>query len=173
MHSLIAEKIISKAALHQKLAVWRLRSNRIVFTNGVFDLVHPGHADYLTRASQLGQRLVVGLNSDSSVKKLHKGDDRPINNQEFRASILAALHAVDAVVIFDEETPIELIEAIAPDVLVKGGDYDPEERNQDSKSYIVGSDAVIASGGQVAVIPFLEGFSSTSIIEKIRSYGQD
>lgn len=171
MHSRIAAKIMTLEALQPKLAAWRLKSDSIVFTNGVFDLVHPGHVDYLCNASDCGNRLIVGLNSDQSVKSLNKGDDRPINPENDRAAILAALHSVDAVVLFDEHTPKQLIERIAPDVLVKGGDYSAEETDPHSKKYIVGSDTVRQSGGEVAVIPFLTGYSSTSIIEKIRSNG--
>lgn len=171
MHSRIASKILPLRALQQKLSVWRLKSNKIVFTNGVFDLVHPGHVDYLSNAADCGDRLIVGLNSDQSVKSLNKGDDRPINPEKDRAALLAALHAVDAVVIFDDHTPQELIEQIAPDVLAKGGDYDAEETDQNSKKYIVGSKSVREKGGEVVVIPFLTGYSSTNIIEKIRGNG--
>lgn len=173
MHDSITQKIIPQQALQKKLAVWRLKSNRIVFTNGVFDLVHPGHVDYLFKAAALGHRLVIGLNSNFSVKSLEKGDDRPINDEYSRAVILAAFTAVDAVVIFDEPTPLNLISAILPDVLVKGGDYNPGQTDASSPAYIVGSDLVRSNQGTVAVIPFLEGYSSTRIIEKIRKHGQN
>ena len=171
MHSRIAAKILSPDALQQKLSTWRLKSNKIVFTNGVFDLVHPGHADYLSSASDCGDRLIVGLNSDNSVKSLNKGDDRPINPEKDRAALLAALHSVDAVVIFDDHTPQQLIEQIAPDVLVKGGDYNADETDPHSKKFIVGSKSVRKKGGEVVVIPFLTGYSSTNVIEKIRGNG--
>lgn len=172
MHSSIESKILNRDNLLKKLAVWRLKSQTIVFTNGVFDLIHPGHADYLAKAAELGQRLIVGMNSDASVKMLNKGDDRPINSETARAAIIASLRSVDTVVLFEESTPAELIQLTQPDVLVKGGDYDPEVTDPKSPSYIVGSDLVRAKGGKVAVIPFLEGFSSTRIIDKIRGNGQ-
>lgn len=172
MYDAIVKKIVSVEELERKAAVWRLKSQSITFTNGVFDLVHPGHVDYLFRAAELGHRLVVGLNSDASVKTLQKGSDRPINDQQYRAFILAAFGAVDAVVIFDDSTPQKLIETLKPDVLVKGGDYDPESTDQHSQSYIVGSETVRKHDGKVAVIPFLEGFSSTAVIEKIRGNGK-
>jgi len=172
MHKSIADKIADKEQISRLISVWRLKSNRIVFTNGVFDLTHPGHADYLAQASDLGHRLVVGINSDASVRTLNKGTNRPINEERARASIVAALRSVDAVVIFEESTPENLIKTIVPDVLVKGGDYDSEETNPRSKQYIVGSDIVLDHGGKVVSIPLLEGYSSTRIIEKILSDGQ-
>lgn len=172
MHNSITRKIIPLAELQKKLAVWRLKSDKIVFTNGVFDLVHPGHVDYLFKAASLGNRLIIGLNSDASVRTLEKGDDRPINSEESRAMILAAFTAVDAVVIFDDTTPFQLISDIQPDVLVKGGDYNPTETDSHAPGYIVGSDIVRKNYGEVTVIPFLEGYSSTRIIEKIRNHGQ-
>lgn len=172
MHSSIEGKILNRDTLLKKLAVWRLKSQTIVFTNGVFDLLHPGHADYLAKAAELGKRLVVGLNSDASVKLLNKGNDRPINPETARAAIIASLRSVEAVVLFEESTPAELIKLIQPDVLVKGGDYDPDVTDPNSPGYIVGSDLVRAKGGKVEVIPFLEGFSSTRIIDKIRGNGQ-
>ena len=128
-----------------------------------------GHVDYLEKASALGDRLVVGLNSDISVRTLEKGDDRPINPQEARAKVLAALRCVDAVVIFDDTTPRNLILDVMPDVLVKGGDYDPEVRDDNDKRYIVGSDEVIKNGGVVQTIPLVKGFSTTNILNKARS----
>lgn len=171
MHNSVSKKILTLAGLKPRLAVWRLKSQRIVFTNGVFDIVHPGHIDYLFRAAEKGNRLVIGINSDASVKTLNKGTDRPINSETSRAIILAALGVVDAVVVFDEPTPEHLIRIIQPDVLVKGGDYDADNSDPNSKQFIVGSEFVRKLGGEVAVIPFLEGFSSTNIIEKIRGNG--
>lgn len=138
----------------------RLRSEgkKITFTNGCFDIIHAGHVDYLTKASKLGDCLFIGLNSDSSVKRL-KGESRPINNELDRAAVLSALKPVDFVVIFDEDTPYELIKAIQPFYLVKGGDYKADD--------IVGADIVRAHGGEVVVLPYLEGRSTTSIINKI------
>ncbi|HEY8660416.1 MAG TPA: D-glycero-beta-D-manno-heptose 1-phosphate adenylyltransferase [Hanamia sp.] len=137
---------------------WRLKSKTIAFTNGVFDILHQGHIAVLAKAASFADILIVGINSDSSVKKL-KGDSRPINNQQSRALVLASLIMVDAVVIFDEETPLELIKKIQPDVLVKGGDYTLDS--------IVGAKEVMANGGKVEIFPIEEGFSTTGIIEKI------
>lgn len=139
---------------------WRVTSNKIVFTNGCFDIFHPGHAEYLAMASDMGSKLVVGMNSDDSIRRLGKGVERPINNEATRSIVLASLQVVDLIVVFDEDTPINLIEAIKPDFLVKGGDWAKED--------IVGSSLVESYGGQVEVIPFVEGFSTTSVIEKIR-----
>ncbi len=131
----------------------------VVFTNGVFDLLHPGHIDVLTGARREGEALIVGLNSDASVRRL-KGPTRPVRSTAERAFVLAGLEAVDAVVVFDEDTPQELVRALAPDVIVKGGDYAPDT--------IVGADDVTARGGRVVVIPLTAGQSTTSIIEKLR-----
>lgn len=132
----------------------------VAFTNGVFDILHPGHVFSLSQAAQEADYLIVGLNSDDSVKRL-KGKNRPINNQESRSLILAALLMVDAVVIFDEDTPLELINAIRPDVLVKGGDYTIEQ--------IVGAKEVIANGGRVVINPIVEGYSTSEVIKKLKS----
>ena len=154
------EKIVSvDAFLNQK---HRLAGKKIVFTNGCFDLLHPGHVDYLERAKALGDILVVGLNSDSSVRRL-KGDERPINTEIDRARVLAGLWCVDFVIIFNEDTPYNLIKAIEPDVLVKGGDWPIEK--------IVGRDIVLARGGIVKSLNFLPGYSTTSLIDKIRGKG--
>lgn len=138
----------------------QFREMRIVFTNGCFDLVHRGHIAYLNDAKRLGDILVVGLNSDSSVKRL-KGEERPINNEADRKYLLENLKAVDFVFIFSEDTPYELIKSVKPNVLVKGGDWRPEQ--------IVGSDLVLESGGEVKSLRFEDGYSSTNLIEKIRS----
>jgi rfaE bifunctional protein nucleotidyltransferase chain/domain len=146
----------------QDLVRWREKQRgRVVFTNGVFDLLHTGHVDVLHAARQEGDALVVGVNSDASVRRLGKGDDRPVRTQADRAYVLAALECVDAVVVFDEETPLELVRAIAPDVIVKGGDYSPET--------VVGADIVRAKGGRVVIFPLTPGQSTTSIIERLRS----
>lgn len=144
------------------VAGWRLTGQRVVFTNGCFDLIHPGHIRYLLEARALGQRLVVGLNSDASVRGL-KGESRPIMDEQARALLLACLLMVDLVVIFDEETPIELIRALRPDLLVKGGDYRPEE--------IVGAEEVLAWGGAVRVLSLIDGYSTTTIEARIRQHG--
>ena len=137
---------------------WKLTGLKVVFTNGCFDILHRGHVEYLTDAKACGDKLVTALNSDSSVRGL-KGDFRPIQNQDDRAAILDALASVDLVVVFDEETPAEIVKMLIPDVLVKGGDYTPET--------IVGADTVTANGGEVKIIPFRSGQSTSIIIEKI------
>lgn len=137
---------------------WKLSGQKIVFTNGCFDILHRGHVEYLTEAKACGDKLVTALNSDSSVCGL-KGDPRPIQSQEDRAVILDALESVDLVVIFDQETPAEIIKTLLPDVLVKGGDYTPDT--------IVGADIVTEDGGEIKVIPFRSGQSTSSIVEKI------
>ncbi|MDQ7031715.1 MAG: D-glycero-beta-D-manno-heptose 1-phosphate adenylyltransferase [Desulfonauticus sp.] len=136
----------------------KFKEKKIVFTNGCFDLLHVGHVDYLTRAKQLGDILIIGLNSDSSVKKI-KGSKRPLNNEKDRATVLAALECVDFIILFEEDTPYRLIQAIQPDVLVKGGDW-PIDR-------IVGKDIVEANGGQVISLSLIEGYSTTNLINKI------
>ena len=139
----------------------RVKGRVIVFTNGVFDILHPGHVRYLRDARALGDLLIVGINSDRSVKTLGKAPDRPINSEHERAEILGALAAVDAVVIFDEETPHEIITAIQPDILVKGADW--------GENAIVGRDVVEARGGKVVRIALAEGYSTTRLIERIRT----
>jgi len=138
---------------------WQHENSCIVFTNGCFDLLHPGHIDYLERARSLGDRLIIGINDDASISRL-KGTKRPINNLADRAVMLAALHCVDLVVSFSEDTPFHLIDAMKPDILVKGGDYLADD--------IVGADIVRATGGCVIVMPFLEGHSSTKLIQRIK-----
>jgi D-beta-D-heptose 7-phosphate kinase/D-beta-D-heptose 1-phosphate adenosyltransferase len=137
-----------------------LLSKTVVFTNGCFDILHRGHLESLARAAELGHYLVVGINADASVRRL-KGAERPVNDEVFRSQMLASLCVVDAVCIFEEDTPLELITAVRPDILVKGGDYDPDT--------IVGSKEVRSWGGQVVTIPLVEGYSTSNLIEKIRS----
>lgn len=149
------------------VAQWKANGEKVVFTNGVFDILHIGHVHYLNQAKAQGQRLIVGLNADSSVKRLGKGDDRPINPEEARAGVLNGLKAIDAVVVFSEDTPLNLITALLPDVLVKGGDYDPNETDESKKTFMVGSKEVRANGGTVVAIPLVEGFSTTSILRKM------
>ncbi|MGV9013257.1 MAG: D-glycero-beta-D-manno-heptose 1-phosphate adenylyltransferase [Flavobacteriales bacterium] len=152
--------MVSAARLIQ---TWRLKSDSVVFTNGVFDILHRGHVSYLQEASALGHRLVVGLNSDASVKRLGKGADRPLNNEADRAAVLEALRCVDAVVIFNEDTPLELITALQPDILAKGGDWPVHK--------IVGAEVVQARGGAVFSLPLVEGLSTTALVERIRNGG--
>lgn len=154
----IRHKIQTRDQLVSTLARWRAAGQRIVFTNGCFDLLHYGHLHYLAEARDLGTRLIIGLNSGDSVRRL-KGPTRPINDESTRSHMLAALEMVDAVVIFDEDTPLELIKIVLPDVLVKGGDWKPEQ--------IVGSDIVLARGGEVRSLPFIAGYSTTKIEQKI------
>lgn len=157
---IIKMKTFSLSALNHFLEVQRFFNKKIVFTNGCFDLLHLGHIDYLTKAADLGDVLIVGVNSDASVSRL-KGNHRPINNEEQRSMILASLHFVDAVTIFPEDTPLDLISVVRPDVLVKGGDYKPQD--------IVGAGLVKSTGGRIVTIDFLPGFSTSAIEEKIRS----
>jgi D-beta-D-heptose 7-phosphate kinase/D-beta-D-heptose 1-phosphate adenosyltransferase len=155
----IQEKIFTVEQIVKKVAQLRLLSKKISFTNGVFDILHQGHIYSLSQAAKEADYLIVGLNSDTSVKRL-KGETRPINNQDARALLLASLLIVDAVVIFEENTPLELIKSIKPDVLVKGGDYTVEQ--------IAGAKEVIANGGRVVINPILENFSTTGIIEQLK-----
>jgi rfaE bifunctional protein nucleotidyltransferase chain/domain len=151
-----------------QVAAWRATGARVVFTNGVFDILHLGHVTYLQEARKLGEYLVVGINSDESVRRLGKGPERPVNPSYARAAVIDALACVDAVIVFGEDTPIDLIRAVMPDVLVKGGDYDPDESDQGHARYIVGSDLVKSAGGQVISIPVVEGYSTTGLIHKMR-----
>jgi D-glycero-beta-D-manno-heptose 1-phosphate adenylyltransferase len=157
--SKINERIFLSHFLLAQIKWWRLINKTIAFTNGVFDILHEGHITVLSRAASFADVLIVGVNSDASVKRL-KGNSRPVNNQQSRALLLASLIMVDAVCIFEEDTPLELIKKIAPDVLIKGGDYD--------FNTIVGANEVIANGGKIQIIPLQEGFSTTAIIEKIK-----
>jgi len=157
---IIQSKIFENAqAFGLVMARWKKAGDTVVFTNGCFDLVHRGHIDSLAKAAELGNRLIVGLNSDVSVKLL-KGENRPLIDQQSRAILLASLLMVDAVILFDEETPYELIRSIIPDVLVKGTEYEIEE--------IAGFDIVLASGGKVERIDLTEGFSTSDLIQKIK-----
>ncbi len=153
-----ADKVLDRTAI----AEWRRRlAGPLVFTNGVFDLLHPGHVDVLEGARAEGAHLVVGINSDASVRRLGKGPDRPIRTERERARVIAGLAAVDAVVIFDEDTPAALVDLLQPDVIVKGGDYAPDT--------VVGADVVRARGGRVVIIPLTAGQSTTSIVERVRA----
>jgi len=158
--SRIEAKIKSLGDASQVIREWGLKKEKIVFTNGCFDIVHRGHVDYLSRAKDLGTKLVLGLNSDASVQRL-KGSNRPIVDEQSRAILLAAFQFIDMVVFFDEDTPYELIKALQPDVLVKGSDYNAKD--------IVGYDVLMAKGGSVETIDFVEGFSTTAIVEKIKT----
>ncbi len=157
---ILLNKILDLDAAKNKVINWQAEGQKVVFTNGVFDLLHIGHLTYLAKAADLGDKLIIGLNADSSVRRI-KGEDRPVNDQNSRAALLAALFFVDAVTLFDEDTPHNLISALLPDILVKGADYAVEN--------IVGAKEVIANGGEVKTITFVDGYSSTSIINKIRN----
>jgi rfaE bifunctional protein nucleotidyltransferase chain/domain len=155
---IIPQKIFDLSGLQHQLSRWRLLGKTVAFTNGCFDIVHQGHIASLSDAAREADFLVVGLNSDASTCRL-KGENRPINDQHARATVMAALLMVDAVILFEEDTPLNLINAIRPDVLVKGGDYTLEQ--------IVGAKEVIEAGGRVVINPIVPGFSTTGIIEKI------
>jgi rfaE bifunctional protein nucleotidyltransferase chain/domain len=154
----IQKKIVTLQVLKQMLAVWRFKSKKIVFTNGCFDIIHPGHIQLLNTAGSFGDVLIVGLNTDSSVSRIKP--HRPVQDEQSRALIMASFEMVDAVILFDEETPYELIKKIQPDVLVKGGDYKPEE--------VVGRDLMEQNNGSVELVKFVEGFSTSNIITKIQ-----
>lgn len=151
-------KIYDQEALQKLIKSWKKKGQKIVFTNGCFDILHAGHIKYLEAASQKGEHLVVAVNDDDSVRRL-KGNERPINILNSRLYILASLRCVDAVCSFSDDTPLDIIKQLEPDVLVKGGDYKPED--------IVGANEVIASGGTVEVIPFVDGFSTTKLESRI------
>ncbi len=144
--------------LNYTLNQWRFKKKKIVFTNGCFDILHRGHVEYLAKAAELGDKLIIGLNTDSSVRRL-KGENRPVNNEEARAILLSSLIFTDKIILFEEDTPLQLINFIQPDVLVKGSDYQPEE--------IAGYDIVKTKGGEVITIELTKGFSTTSILKKI------
>ncbi|RMG85628.1 MAG: D-glycero-beta-D-manno-heptose 1-phosphate adenylyltransferase [Bacteroidetes bacterium] len=155
----IKAKIQTWPQIRETTRKWRAERQKIVFTNGCFDLLHFGHVHYLAGARALGDKLIVGLNSSESVARL-KGPGRPLNDDQTRLFVLAAFEFVDAVVLFESDTPLELIELVLPDILVKGGDYRPDE--------IVGADVVARHGGEVRVLPFQPGYSSTSLLEKMK-----
>jgi len=154
------DKIKNRVEAKELVSKWKDAGDEVVFTNGCFDILHLGHVDYLEKARSLGNRLVLAVNTDASVKKL-KGEHRPVNSEYARARILAALNFVDLVMLFGEDTPLELIEEILPDILVKGKDYDA--------SNIVGADVVIEHGGKVETITLVAGYSTTGIIEKLKN----
>ena len=158
-HQRLKDKLISAEKALSLINSLKQGRKKVVFTNGCFDILHPGHVDYLSQARDLGNFLVVGLNTDRSVRQLNKAPNRPVNNEMTRAMVLAGLASIDAIVLFDESTPYELISLLQPDILVKGDDYAVET--------IVGYDVVKANGGKVITIPFLKGFSTTALIKKI------
>jgi rfaE bifunctional protein nucleotidyltransferase chain/domain len=154
----LSSKILDREQLRRACVVWNFKNRKVVFTNGCFDILHLGHIEYLAKAAELGDILVIGMNSDQSVHKI-KGDRRPINDEHARSMVLASLEFVTAVVLFDEETPVELIKTIQPDILVKGKDYKIKD--------IAGHDIVLAKGGKVETIKLTPGYSTTVIEQKI------
>lgn len=156
---IIQSKILDRQSLKNQLAVWRFLNKKIIFSNGCFDILHLGHIDYLSKASDFGDVLIIGLNTDNSVRKL-KGNNRPINDEKSRAMILASLQFVTAVILFDEDTPYDLIKFVQPDILVKGSDYLEED--------IVGFDIVKAKGGEVKIIDLVPDISTTIIENRIK-----
>lgn len=160
-HSDIASKILNRSELAEKIRADKARGLKVVFTNGCFDILHKGHVDYLAKAADKGDVLIVAVNTDESVKRLGKSPSRPIQDENARAYLIAALDSVSYVTLFNEDTPKELIDLLVPDVLVKGSDYKPEN--------IVGYDTVIRHGGRVETIDFIEGYSTTAIERKIKN----
>jgi rfaE bifunctional protein nucleotidyltransferase chain/domain len=157
---LLNSKIVDKEQLSPLLTYWRFKNQKIVFTNGCFDVLHKGHIEYLAKAASLGDVLIVGLNTDNSVRRI-KGSERPVQDESSRAMILASLRLITSVVLFDEDTPYELIKLVKPDILVKGSDYKEDE--------IVGSDIVKAKGGEIFSVELTEGYSTSKLIEKIKN----
>jgi len=162
------DRILDLAAMVNRCAEWRAQGLQVVFTNGVFDILHRGHVAYLEAAAALGDVLVVGVNDDASVRRLGKGDDRPIVQEGDRAFVVAGLRSVTGVVLFGEDTPAAVVTTIQPDVLVKGGDYDADSTNPEDPRYIVGSAEVRAFGGRVTTIDLVPGKSTTAIADKLK-----
>ena len=156
----VKNKIFNKNNLLEKLEIWRGANKKIVFTNGCFDLIHLGHIEVLARSADLGDILIIGVNTDSSIKEL-KGNNRPIIEENSRAQQLASLEFVDAVILFNEQTPLELIKVIKPNVITKGGDYNSEQ--------VVGNEITVKNEGEVIIIPLTQGYSTTSILDKIKN----
>jgi len=162
----IQHKILTWEEALKLRGIWALQGQKVAFTNGCFDILHLGHVSYLAQAADSAKRLIVAINTDASVRLLEKAPNRPINSQDARAMVLASLSCVDAVVLFEQQTPLELIEVLKPDVLLKGADYNAEQTNPEAKDYIVGSAFVQTYGGSVQTIPFVEGYSTTGILAK-------
>ncbi len=162
------QKILNESQLLLELEACKNAGRKVVFTNGCFDILHKGHVTYLAAAADCGDVLVLGLNSDASVRRQGKGDDRPVNNFDARATVIAGLGFVDYVIEFDSDTPYDLIATLEPNVLVKGGDYDPTEEDKEAKKYIVGRDVVLANNGEVKTIDLVDGFSTTNLINKLK-----
>ncbi|PHR45105.1 MAG: D-glycero-beta-D-manno-heptose 1-phosphate adenylyltransferase [Fluviicola sp.] len=164
----VQHKIVTQEEGNAIISSWKDDEKKVVFTNGCFDILHRGHVTYLGKAANLGSYLVVGVNSDESVKRQNKSPERPINDENSRALVIASLEFVDLVVIFENDTPLDLIKLLKPSILVKGADYDSEEKEEGSKKYIVGSKEVKSDGGEVQTIELEEGFSTTKIVENLK-----
>lgn len=154
--------------MQERISEWKSLGEKVVFTNGCFDILHEGHVTYLAQAADFGSKLVVALNTDTSVKRQGKGPERPINPESARALLIASLGFVDGVVLFDEDTPEKVIAQLSPSVLVKGADYDPNETDPTSKKYIVGREWVLNHAGEVKTVSLVPGFSTTNIVKKLQ-----
>ena len=164
----IQNKIQNAESALETVNRWKSAGEKVVFTNGCFDILHKGHVTYLAESANLGTKLVVGLNTDASVKRQGKGEERPVNPEDARSLVMASLAFVDLVVLFDTDTPLSLIKKLLPSILVKGADYDAAETDPASKKFIEGSREVKASGGEVKTIDLVQGFSTTGIIQKLK-----
>lgn len=164
----IKHKLVSQEEGKAIISSWKDNGKKVIFTNGCFDILHRGHVSYLAKAASLGNYLVVGVNADESIKRLNKAPGRPVNDEESRALIIASLQVVDLVVIFENDTPKELINVMEPSILVKGADYNADVTDENDPKYIVGSKEIKALGGRVETIELEEGFSTTGIIEKLK-----
>lgn len=165
----IQQKVRGLQEMARQVEKWQMAGEKVVFTNGCFDILHAGHVTYLAKAADFGTKLVIGLNTDLSVKRQGKGEERPVNPEQARALVLTSLSFVDGVVLFEDDTPQKIIQLLQPDVLVKGADYDPEETDPSKKTYIVGREEVLLHGGIVKTVNLVDGFSTTKIIRKLRS----
>ncbi|HLV40767.1 MAG TPA: adenylyltransferase/cytidyltransferase family protein [Brumimicrobium sp.] len=164
----IKHKLVTQEEAKAIITSWKDNGEKVVFTNGCFDILHRGHVTYLAKAASLGNYLVVGVNSDDSVRRLEKAPNRPVNDQESRALIIASLEVVNLVVIFENDTPKELIKVMEPSILVKGADYDPTVTDENNPKYIVGANEINAAGGKVTTIELENGFSTTGIIDRLK-----
>ncbi len=164
----VKHKVASVNEMKQRILEWKKSGEKVVFTNGCFDILHEGHVTYLAKAADFGSKLIIAINTDASVKRQGKGEERPINPESSRALILASLAFVDGVVFFDEDTPVSVIESLKPNVLVKGADYDADEKDPSGKKYIVGRETILANGGEVKTVALVEGFSTTNIVKKLK-----
>jgi rfaE bifunctional protein nucleotidyltransferase chain/domain len=165
----VKHKVASVQEMKERILEWKNSGEKVVFTNGCFDILHEGHVTYLAKAADFGSKLIIAINTDASVKRQGKGEERPINPESSRALILASLGFVDGVVFFDEDTPVSVIESLKPDVLVKGADYDADEKDPSGKKYIVGRETILANGGEVKTVALVEGFSTTNIVKKLKA----